>query len=32
MLEAASSSSSPAGLQLMVDLSSYQLPQVSSLP
>jgi histone deacetylase 1/2 len=31
-LEAASSSSSPAGLQLMVDLSSYQLPQVSSLP
>jgi len=32
MLEAASSSSSPANLQLMVDLSSYQLPQVSSLP
>jgi len=32
MLEAASSSSSPTGLQLMVDLSSYQLPQVSSLP
>jgi hypothetical protein len=32
VLEAASSSSSPAGLQLMVDLSSYQLPQVSSLP
>jgi hypothetical protein len=32
MLEAASSSSSPIGLQLMVDLSSYQLPQVSSLP
>jgi len=32
MLEVASSSSSPAGLQLMVDLSSYQLPQVSSVP
>jgi histone deacetylase 1/2 len=32
VLAAASSSSSPAGLQLMVDLSSYQLPQVSSLP
>jgi hypothetical protein len=32
VLEAASSSSSPAGLQLMVDLSSYQLPQVSSPP
>jgi hypothetical protein len=32
MLEAASSSSSPVGLQFMVDLSSYQLPQVSSLP
>jgi hypothetical protein len=32
MLAAASSSSSPVGLQLMVDLSSYQLPQVSSLP
>jgi len=31
VLEAASLSSSPAGLQLMVDLSSYQLPQVSSL-
>jgi len=31
VLAAASSSSSPAGLQLMVDLSSYQLPQVSSL-
>jgi hypothetical protein len=26
MLEATSSSSSPTGLQLMVDLSSYQLP------
>jgi hypothetical protein len=32
VFEATSSSSSPAGLQLMVDLSSYQLPQVSSLP
>jgi len=32
MLEAASSSSSPVSLQFMVDLSSYQLPQVSSLP
>jgi histone deacetylase 1/2 len=32
ILEVASSSSSPAGLQLMVDLSYYQLPQVSSLP
>jgi hypothetical protein len=32
VLAVASSSSSPAGLQLMVDLSSYQLPQVSSLP
>jgi hypothetical protein len=32
MMEAASSSSSPAGLQLMVDLSSYQLPHISSLP
>jgi len=32
VLEAASSSSPPAGLQLMVDLSFYQLPQVSSLP
>ena len=31
VLAAASSSSSPAGLQLMVDLSSYQLSQVSSL-
>ena len=31
VLEAASLSSSPARLQLMVDLSSYQLPQVSSL-
>ena len=31
MLGAASLSSSPAGLQLMVDLFSYQLPQVSSL-
>jgi len=32
MLAADSSSSSPAGLKLMVDLSSYQLPQISSLP
>ena len=32
VLDAASSSSPPAGLQLMVDLSFYQLPQVSSLP
>ena len=31
VLETASLSSSPAVLQLMVDLSSYQLPQVSSL-
>jgi len=31
VLEAASLSSSPAGLQLIIDLSSYQLPQVSSL-
>jgi hypothetical protein len=31
VLEAASLSSSPAGLHLMDDLSSYQLPQVSSL-
>jgi hypothetical protein len=32
MLAIDSSSSSPAGLNLMVDLSSYQLPQISSLP
>jgi len=32
MLAADSSSSSPVRLKLMVDLSSYQLPQISSLP